>query len=433
MNKTVNFMIQKKHISLLLSLLTVAVSAQLNAGTPHLNLFNPYDVLVTPERAAACGFQASINYEYAFDGHSFQAEEDERGNSNCFRKRADILQLYQNQQDGLAALKGDVFNSIRGKISQEFNINDDDGSQGLFIPYGKFNVSNIMLSLRYGIDHRFSVSLHLPVLDMHLKNVNWKKAPGNSNQTFDDNLVTDFITELESAGKVHLFDWHRTGIGDLAGFVWWDQFFPQARPMLRGVNLNARIGFAFPTGKKAEGDYLFCPSFGNGGGISLIGGGKLELFFTHHIKAGIDVELTHTWGSREELHIKTDPAQTDLLLLDRSCVFKKPGFTQHFTLFLGAQNFYKRLSLITAYQFTKQDESQVYLPTATHNQNTANSAENLWDWTTHSFDIGISYDLRTYEKPKPWEPYFGLIFKHGFNGSRAVLMNSITGMVSFEF
>lgn len=426
-------MIQKKYMPLVFGLTVIALSNQLGAATPHLNLFNPYDVMVMPERAAACGFQANVNYEYAFDGHSFQAEEDERGNSNCFRKKADVLQLYQNQQDGIAALKGAAFDSIRGKIAQEFNINDDDGSQGLFIPHGKFDVNNIMLSLRYGIDHRFSVSLHLPILNMHLKHVVWQKAPGNTNESFDANLITDFIHELEVAGNMHLFDWHRTGIGDLAGFVWWDQFFPQARPMLRGVNLNARIGFAFPTGKKAEDAYLFCPSFGNGGGVSLIGGGKLELFFTHHIKAGVDVELMHTWGAREELHIKTDPAQTDLLLLDRTCAFKKPGFTQHFTLFLGAQNFYDRLSLITAYQFTKQNESRLFLNSAAHNTETANSAENLWDWTTHSFDFGLSYDMRDYQKPMPWQPYLGIIFKHGFNGSRAILMNSITGMVSLEF
>lgn len=423
-------MTSKKLVALIFLTL---MCTRVDAGMPHFNLFNPYDCLVTPGRVSLCNAQIVGAYEYAFHGCGYQTAENERSNSNCFRKRADILQLYQNEQDALAALKGDIFTSARSQLSQKFNINDDDGSLGLFIPCGKMHISNFMLSARYGFNENFSVSAHLPVISMHLRDVSWKKSPTSNLESFEDNMTIDFIAELERIGNMHLMGWERTGIGDLAALVWWEHYFPQARPILVGTMLNGRLGFTFPTGKKEEGDYIFCPPFGNGAGVGLLGGAHLDLYFTHCIHAALDVELLYLWGRNQIMHIKTDAAQTDLLFLQRACVFKKPGFTQHFTLSLGAQNFYDRLSLDCSYQFTKQQDTQLYIDSPTFNPIIANAAESLQEWTTHSFVFGLSYDLRTYEHPQAWEPYLEVIFKHGFNGERAVLMNSITGLIGIEF
>lgn len=405
----------------------------LHTGMPHFNLYNPYDCVVTPSRALLNDSQVTCAYEYAFRGRSYQAELSERENSNSFRKRADILQLYQNEQDALAALKGDIFTTVRSQLAQKFNINDDDGTLGLFIPCGRMDISNIMLSARYAFHDNFSLSLHLPVILMQLKDVSWKKSPTSSMESFEDNMTTDFITELEQIGNIHLNGWTRKGIGDLAGLIWWERYFPQSRPILVGTLINGRIGFTFPTGKKAEDDYIFCPPFGNGGGLGLLGGMHLDLHFTHCIKAGFDVELLYLWGHNQEMRIKTDARQTDLILLEKACVFKKPGFMQHFTLSLGAQNFYDRLSIECSYQFTKQQDTKLYIQSPKYNPIIANTAESLQEWTTHSLNVGLSLDMRNYEQPRAYEPYLQLLFKHGFNGQRAVLMDSITALFAIEF
>lgn len=418
---------------LVISILLALTSNRIFAGMPHFNLYNPYDCMVTPGRALLCDSQAIAAYEYGFRGCGYQAEENEHCNSNSFRKRADILQLYQNQQDALAALKGDLFTSARGQLSQKFNINDDDGTLGLFIPYGRMNISNLMLTARYGFSDNFSFSFHLPVIAMQLKDVLWKKSPSSNLESFEDNMTTDFISALEEIGNMQLMGWRRTGVGDLAALIWGEHYFPQSRPILVGALFNGRIGFTFPTGKKEEGDFIFCPPFGNGGGLGLLGGAHLELYFTHRIKAGFDVELMYLWGHNQEMRIKTDLRQTDLLLLQKACVFKQPGFTQHFTLSLGAQNFCDRLSVECAYQFTKQQDTKVFIDSPRFDPLIVNTAESLQEWTTHSLEVGLSLDLRNYEHPHAWEPYIQVLYKHGFNGQRAVLMDTITGLFAFEF
>lgn len=406
---------------------------RLSAGMPHFNLFNPYDCVVTPGRVLLNNSQAICACEYAFKGVGYQTEENERCNSNSFRKRADILQLYQNQQDALAALKGDMFSSARSQLAQRFNINDDDSTIGLFIPCGKMDINNLMLTGRYAFTDNFSFSVHLPVISMQLNNMSWQKSPSTNIESFEDAMTTDFIRALEEIGDIHLMGWRRTGIGDLAALIWGEHYFPQSRPILVGTLLNGRVGFTFPTGKKEEGDYIFCPPFGNGGGLGLLGGVHLDLYFTHRIRAGFDVELLYLWGHNQEIRIKTDLRQTDLLFLQKACVFRKPGFTQHFTLSIGAQNFHDRLSVDCAYQFTKQQDTKIYVQSPKFDPFIVNSAESLQEWTTHSIEFGLSLDLRNYEQPRASQPYLQLIFKHGFNGQRAVLMDSVTGLFAIEF
>lgn len=418
---------------LIVAIFIVLTGNYLAAGTPHFNLFNPYDCLVTPTRVSLDNMQITGAYEYAYHGCGYQAEEDERSNSNCFRKCANILQLYQNEQDVLAALKGDKWATARSRLAQKFNINDDDGSFGLFVPYGSMRVNNLMFSARYGFRENFSLSAHLPLISMSLHNVSWLKSPQNNAESFESNMAGDLIADLERVGNICLSGWSRTGIGDLATLIWWEHYFPQARPILAGTMLNTRIGFTFPTGKKSEDNYLFCPPFGNGGGLGLLGGFHLDLYFIHRIRAGLDVELYYPWGHSQLMRIKTDTRQTDLLLLNQACVFKKPGFMQHFTLSLGAQNFYDRLSIDCSYQFTKQQDTELYTTNAEFNHITINTTESLLEWTTHSFIATLALDLRNYEQPHAWEPYLEIKFKHGFNGQRAVLMNSITGLIAVEF
>ena len=93
----------------LLTILLVCISP-LFAGAPPLNLFNPYDVLLIPRLWPYTNWQINIADEVATHARSFQADDDDLCDS--WRKRKDILQLWQDEQDALAAVKCNVCNNL---------------------------------------------------------------------------------------------------------------------------------------------------------------------------------------------------------------------------------------------------------------------------------------------------------------------------------
>lgn len=402
-------------------------------GLTNWNLFNPYDVLLLPPvRPNEC-WQFTVAGEWVIKERSYQSAEDEYGEVNCFRKHADPLQLYQDEQDFLAALKGNDYTAARSQLGQQFNIDDDNGTEGLLIPCGKFDAQNWMFSARRYLNHGFFFSLHLPLISMKLKNVSWRPGPNNTITTFDSEVTNDFVAAIEQVGHINLYDWHRVGIGDLAAIMWWQEHFPQARPILHDVRLQARGGFLFPTGSKIDNNVMLGLPFGYDASLGIIFGGNLELTLGHYCLFGIDVELLYLFGKTRQRRIKTDEAQTDLLFLQKACTFTEPGFTQHYTLYGRFQNFWRGASLGLAYQYTKQQDTFIFLGTDHFNASLANTAESLQDWTVHNIVASVNYDFYGECYDRAYKPYVSLLYKHGFNGSRSVVADTITALIAVDF
>ena len=401
-------------------LLVSCGGAQIFASVPHLNLFNPYDrVVLPPERNGVC-WQLWAGFEGLVGQRSFQAAEDQFGNSHCFRKRCDVLQLYQDEQDFLAALKGDDFATQAAQLAQQFNIDDDDGTEGLFIPRGKFEIHNFWLSARRYLSHGFSVSVHLPIISMKLKDVTWEPSPHNTNTSFDSQITNDFIAAIER-------------VGDLTGIIWWAHNFPQGRPLLQNVYLGARAGLVLPTGEKTDEDVMLGLALGHDAGTGLVFGGTMELSFCNYYLFGIAAEFLSLFGSTRCRRIKTDLAQTDLIFLSKVNTFADPGFIQHFTLYGKADYFVRGLSLGVWYQFTKQQETTLYLGTYHFNAAIANTAEELQPWTNHSVIFTASFDFFDRRCGSSWWPWLEVFYKHGFNGSRTVAADTIGAVFSVDF
>lgn len=415
-------------------LLLAFISTPSLFSIPRLNLFNSYDRLLATKQTVNSCWNIGVALEHAFKANSFQADEDERGNSNCFRKRADILQLFQNEQDAIAALKGDEYSNAISQLSQQFNLNDDDGTHGLFIPTGCLKVDNLLLRAQYYLPYDIAFGLYLPFVSMQLKNVIWKASPRNTNTTFEGNLYAadDLITEIERVASINLHGWDRSGVGDLTALLSWEHYFPQARQFLKTVFLNARIGFIFPTGKPSNEDCFFAPALGNDANFGILGGFNLELHYSKHARLGFDIELANLWGLHRFKRIKTDLTQTDLLLLHKEEVFEDPGFLQHFTLYAEGFHLFANFSLRAAYQYTKQEESRLYLNSNHFSSPIANSAESQREWTTHNAIFTASYDFFS-RADASLKPHFALSCKYGFNGQRAILFDTITALFSFDF
>lgn len=399
----------------------------------RMNLFTPYDWLIERRSGTSCNpFMILVGCESLFKACSFQADDFSRFcSTNSFRKRADTLQLFQDEQDLLAALKGESCPDPRTLLSQKYNLNDDDGMQGLFVPCGKYHLENYLFSFFYQFRHGVMLELHVPVIDMKLDHVHWEPSCKTSTKTFEAAQMTNLVNQVEQVGNMHLYNWHRRGLGDIALMASWQRWFPQRHPLLDRVLLHTHVGLAFPTGKKEDDSLLWAPSFGDNAGPAILGDVTLELRFCSHFAAGIDVDLQYLFGQSRIRRVKSDWAQTDLVFLSKDCVFQVPGFKQQFTLYAEASDIRDAWSLLLAYQFRKQLDSEIFLGDNRFYAPVANSAQKIMEWTAHNVIAGLRFE--PLDRQSNWIPDGEILVKHCFNGERVIGADTITLSLGWRF
>ena len=208
-------------------------------------------------------------------------------------------------------------------------------------------------------------------------------------------------------------------------------YFPQNKPWLRNVGIDIRGGLLFPTGLPENPDLLMGIPFGYGAGVGILAAARLELCYVHNVLFGVDVELLHLFGNTRCRRIKTNAAQTDLLLLAKVPAFKEPGFTQHYTLYVEKLALWKGLGLQLAYQYTKHNDDKLYLCQEGYDLAIVNSAQSLQEWTVHNLVGKMTYEWVNSDGYV--NPSFSLFVKVGFNGKRAIVADTVGCTLTMNF
>ncbi len=408
------------------------------SGVPPLNLFRPSDRFLMPEPLIDCwSSQFSIGYEGAFHARGFRDEGDDClqadiDASTTIRKKTNVLQIYQCNQNALAALKGFDSAMQAGQLSQLFNIDDENGRQGLLRPKGCLRVPlNLLLSQRFYFNHGLSFELHLPILHMELKDVRWR--PLHSSTTGEQRLEKDFVRHIRRIAGLDLCGWKRTGVGDLVAQMTWMQDFPQYKPAITNVRVQTRFGVNFPTGKVRDEDKVLAVPFGNDGAWGIQFAGGLDLTFCWTLRAGIDAEFLYLFPHTRCRRVQTACNQTDLLFLTKVSALREFGLGQQLNLYLESCHVWRGLSMKLNYQLLKRNEDRIDIGSDRLDPAMVNSSESLQDWTAHSLIVSARYDLW---KDLPYEsvlPSFIAWFKWGFNGKRAILTHTLGLQASVTF
>lgn len=362
-------------------------------------------------------------FEHVYATHGFMATHDFDVPLDV-PARGSVLQLWQKQQDAIAALKSFGCNDFPEEYAQELFRDDDNGTHGIYTPYADLEVPfNMVFGGRVRIPHNLIFTAYIPFRSVSLKNIRW--CGENPQQTFEQITTPPLIALCEELGHINLTkNWTRTGFGDLITRVEGYRSFPQMRPWLRMVNINLRSGLRFPTGLKTDNSKLLALPFGFDQGMGIFAGGRLELCYPHGMVLGIDGELLHLFGNMRQRRIKTNAMQTDLLFLTQTAAYVSPGFMQSFTLFLEkiAQGggFLGRLS----YEYNKQIETTTYPCANIFDVGVVNSAESLQEWTAHGLTLTLGYDW-CYRSDMRAVPSIAVFGTYGFNGKRSLVASTI--------
>lgn len=406
--------------------LLLIIALSINVSAMAMNLLQPYDTLIRPSYDGRKPFQLMLFGQTGINDKAF----------NCAGHSVNALRIWSPEQNALAMLEGFSDDSAIGQKRIQLDA-DDDGVRGHFRVCGDLKLDGAFaLGFRYFFLQNWIVSAYLPVFVMRLKNVSWVDQTENvtdADLRVKEFLTNDFFTQVQRLGCLSLQGWRRAGPGDLTIFLDWFHDFPQMRRVLKNVRVNWRIGLGLPTGLRQDENKIMALPFGYDGAVSLPFGLGLDLTLGHHFKAGLDVQLTQIFGNTKCRRIKTNQQQTELLLLQKAESFKDFGLIQRFNFYGEAYHIYRGLSLKVGYQFMKRGDDTLSISSNGFNNEIANTAENLQEWTTHQAFAQIHYDFgahRLFERVRPQLSIFSYI---PFAGRRSVAITTIGVMFALDF
>lgn len=350
------------------------------------------------------------------------------GRNSC-KDKVNILQIWNKNQDALTMIRGfDQDCTEITEIIEKLNDVNDDGIRGHFDAKANLSAVGYYFFGRCFLPHDFTLNFFLPFYNMDLKNVEFSeltKSVNMADKKVRNYLTNDFYNLARNLGNLGFNGWNKSGIGDLVFFTEWTKNYPQAKPWLKNVHLDARVGLSLPTGKKIDEDELFSIPFGHDGAWGLLFGGGLDLTWGKYLRGGVDAEFLKLFGTSAIRRIKTDKDQTDLFLLAKTNVFKEIGINQRYNLYLEAYHFFKGFSFRIAYQYLKHGEDRFWLYNNQYSSSIANTAETLQGWTIHQFLFDLSYDLVDDLRCPIAVPKISLFYKLPFNGTRSVLAHTL--------
>ncbi|MDR3647169.1 MAG: hypothetical protein P4L22_06525 [Candidatus Babeliales bacterium] len=378
-----------------------------------LNLYKRYDVNFKPYRYDDKPFLYAFLFEHALDIYARNNDGD----------RKNVLQLWNDDIDGLAMLRGFKKDSKIGELATALNLVNDVGTRGRVVPCGDLKAWGASSYLRYNLPHDVFISLFIPVYSMSLNRISFKDETQNLSFLDDltkDDLTNEFRKNVQDLSGIYLGPWKRTGFGDLMGTIEWDRNFIQEKPILKEVHLNGRLGVNFPTGLKLDEDKLFEIPFGYQFWGLYFGGG-IDLLWWNCIKGGIDVEFLQLFSAARCVRVKTDRTQTDLLLLAKTRAIVEPGFVSRYNLYLEAHKFNDIFNLRVAYQYYRKTKDRLWLFDNQYSNEIANTSDARRDSTLHQFlfIFGAEFDQECYNTN------FSLFYKLPFEGKRSLQTSTI--------
>lgn len=413
----------RKKIFFSIALITFSFCKAMNI----VNSMWPYDTSIRPT------FNNQRTWQLAFYGeggvHNAQGFNDDGESVNPLR-------IWNRQQNALAMLEGFDKESPMSQLRAAL-LDSDNGIRGRFDVCGDLQMNfNTAFAARYFFASDWSLGLYLPVYQMTLKDVTFvDQTPNIDNlDKLVHRLLTDHLAEnVQQLGCLDIGGWKRTGVGDLTLLVEWFRDFYQNKQFLKCVRVNWRVGLGFPTGLRENEDLIFAVPFGWDGAVSMPFGLGIDLTLGTNFKCGVDVQLTQIFGHTRTRRIKTNFEQTELLLLQKACVFKDSGLVQRFNLYFEFWRILKGLSFKVTYQFLKRGEDEVAMRSSLFAGNIANSSPRLEAFTMHHMIPKLTYDFGVHMPEGRTRPELGLYARLPFNGRNVALVSMVGVVASVDF
>ncbi|HTM05766.1 MAG TPA: hypothetical protein VL201_00840 [Patescibacteria group bacterium] len=346
--------------------------------------------------------------------------------------------LWNSSESTIPMLQGFDGASKIGQLAQTINAHDD-GTRGHIVLYGKYQITyGLLYGMFMPIAHGWSFLCMMPQYHAKLSNIYMQDL--TQQQTAEDSRVKQFLTNplpsiLDMYGSgLSINDWHKTGVGDLTCYMQWKCYFPQQKPMLKNVLLNARVGIELPTAQHISTNNMLSHSFGNEGAWALPVGGQLKLYLGNYFAVGLDAEFTYILNQKVTRRVKTVKEQTELLLLYKTKTHIDFGMNQRFELF--AQICMEKYGLNTtlAYQYFKHGDDTLTPCSLAVDAQIINNAQSLYEITAHHVILNTEWNIaKSLNSNWRVNPTMSIFAKIPFNGKNGLLNTFIGSSLAINF
>lgn len=409
----------------------VLIFAKINIfSISHVNFFEPYEWLLDNNRLAlpetSYTSQFTIRTEYGFNFHSYPLDPKENLiNSYNVKTILSNPCQYSNQKESIySSFLGQTENKNQSEIPQQFSYYNGLKAGTECEIKGDFQLQSLTAQYELWITKNIKLGYYLPFYSLKVKNIFADIV--QKNQTIESE-----INPLIFKHKMNLQPYLLKGIGDSFFLASWQQYFYEDRDLITGLLASLRIGLYLPTASQRNNfmETVLKIPLGYDAAWGIPFGGSIELDLGPFAGAGISADCITFFEDLLPRYIKTDMRQTDLFTSEKVLSLLHPGFKESFSAYVSAHTLEKNFLGTIAYQYNKQNESDIIICNPLYVNLIAQTAELLESWTAHNL-IFIAQGNTSLQNI---DILYNAFFKLGFHGMRSIVGNSFGFQITCSF
>jgi hypothetical protein len=412
---------------ILLIFIFLQKESEINCAPAHCNLFEPYEWIfdqvrfnIFPEHKDF-GLTVSLRGEGTINtvGYSSNDEDCMKDPTNQWRRVVNPVQYLEDRENDFAAFLGNKTNNSLGAFSQQYSPYEGATANDLVNFNGNVSFGSAVAGFEKWFTETIRLGWYIPYYIFSLNTLYYEQQTNKS--VFEQFLSNNILDVYKSNGK-YVGPYQLSGFGDSTLLLSWQDSFFEKRDFITGLLCSLRGGLHLPTAQHTD---IFQDTFlkipmGYDAAWGIAFGGSIEVDIGCNFGAGISADCITFFGRTIQRYIKTDIRQTDLLLLSKDLSFIDPGFKEEFSVFLTGHNLTKSFLITTAYQYNKQNDSDIIVCSDYHPTIIASTMQSLGAWTTHNIILLGQTILPIMEN----DITCGVFVKIGFNGERTIVGNN---------
>jgi hypothetical protein len=406
-----------------------------NYNIQHTNFFEPYEFLLDINRLLiehhACLWQFNIRGEFGFNfrGYPIDTKDTLLQNYNCKTIKTNPAQYLNIFETDLAAFLGTELTNNNAQFAQQFNPYTGSTSSQLLIFKGNIELQSMTGSIEMWLTKQIKIGYYCPIYNFHLTSLSHES---NNKEKYFENAICPDIYKIYQKNGNHISPYQIIGLGDSELLISWQNYFYENRDFISGLFTTLRAGLYLPTGMQKESylnTFLKIPlGYDTSWGIPF--GASIEIDIGCYGGAGISADCITFFPKLMTRIIKTDMRQTDMLALNSSLSLLSPGFKESFSIYLIAHDIERSFLTTIAYQYNKQNESDIILCDTKFSNLIAQTSELLENWTNHNFIFNLQGQYK--HNNNQIINYAGFV-KFGFYGCRSIVCDSIGFQIIYSF
>ncbi len=374
------------------------------------------------ERSKLSTWQAYFGWAYARNGR------------NAKGKKTNILDIYgpYNMHNAAAGVPNldpnNELDAILIDLNEVTNVSKNFGNLQF---EGKFHSFEILLEAYQNICAGFFLHVMIPIRKLKINRISSKDlTPKNeeSNPVWQQ-FRRNFGAILERQ-RVSIAPFSKMGLGDVTFTAGWARNYEDTET-LDFIDIDARIGVLFPSGKPRNEDEIFSLPLGYNKhyGVPLTFNSSLGLW--DWLTAGFHISALFLVHRMQSIRVKTDVIQSGLIKLAQTQAKVDPGSLLNLQVYLKADHVTHGISTYLIYHFNYREPTTIINKGSIEFDKLALlSDQSYQSWRMHSLQFGFEYDCAS--KITDVGPRLGIFYNHVLNGKRIFNADLKYGSIGFD-